>query len=148
VREGRRYRRVTRLYGDWPTFAGGQVKSVRLRSLGTHLDLTIHYWRGAESLERYDGPRPYNPEDRHRLIRLSFCDAENIQVVGFDHESVVDEVRIDPGVPMRVTVNPGRSHGLRIEFTALEAWVSRIVQCDQYGRVVRAEPGAAADPAS
>jgi hypothetical protein len=136
---------VTRLYGCWPTFAGGQVKSVLLRAFDTRLDLTVHYWRGAESLGRYDGPRPFDTEDRHRLIRLSFCAAENIQVIGFDHENVVDELRIVPGVPMEVVVNPERTHGLRIEFTTLEAWVSRIVQCDQYGRVVRAEPGAAAD---
>ena len=139
---------MVRLYGCWPTFAGGQIKSVRLRALGTRIDLTVHYWKGAESLGRYDGPRPYDPEDRHRLIRLSFCDAENIEVVRFDHECVVDELRIDPGVPMRVTVNPGHSQGLRIEFTALEAWVSDIVECDERGRVIRAEPGAAADPAS
>jgi Immunity protein 50 len=134
VVEIRGSRRVARLYGGWPTFSGAEVTSFCLRKLDIRLDLTLHYWRGAETLVRYDCPRPFHPDDNHRLIRLSFAEVELVRFEGFGHENVVDELQI---IPMRVILNPEVRSGFRLEFTATDAWVRRILECDQYGAPIR-----------
>jgi hypothetical protein len=133
MREVRGFRHVAKLYDGWPTFVGGQVIALRMHQGNVRLDITLHYWRGAENLPRYDCPRPFDPADNHRLIRLSFREVENLELVGFNHENVVSQLLIDPGSPMRVVMNPDLRSSFRLQFTAHDAWVSRITPCNQYG---------------
>lgn len=131
---------VTAVYGDWPSFAGGDLVAANIASCANDLDgtpgrqltLTLHWWRGAE--EHYpDAPRHYDPADLHRRITIVF-DAEELTLRTFHcSDTSIDALRIERRGDCLLIACGG---GCELSFTSWGAKVLAVDACDESGELL------------
>jgi hypothetical protein len=87
--------KLTRVFGYWPSFHDAKVLELHFwrgnieTKKGIYdfpvLTLTIHLWE----LTKEVNPQGYLVLRYHTLTRLRFCDVEDFQMQGFNHQSTL-----------------------------------------------------------
>jgi hypothetical protein len=142
--------KLTATFGYWPSFHDAEI-------------LELHFWRGNIQTEKgiYDFPvltltihlweltkdvdQGYFVLRHHTLTKLRFCDVEDFQMQGFNHQnaimglSVTTEQRTErPSPYFAVEVDP--AFGMGASFKCLRIEVVDAVPCSDDGKAISGSP--------
>ena len=98
------------IFGHWPSFHDSEVTTLRLERDGfgdfdgPDLHLTFHLFQGRADPSRQSGVSWHN----HVLATLCFSRVSELEIVGFNHQNALFDLRIEPiassSSDLRVTI--------------------------------------------
>lgn len=139
--------KLTTVFGYWPSFHDAEVLELHFwrgniqTEKGIYdfpvLTLTIHLWELTKEVD----PQGYLVLQHHTLARLRFCDVEDFQMQGFNHQNAMmglsfrTEQRTEPPSQyFAVEVEP--AFGMGASFKCLRVEVLDAVPCSSDGKAI------------
>lgn len=123
---------LTRIFGRWPTFHDAEVVRIALdRSgpAGPTLDATVHVWEMTPDVN----PSGQYILRKHTLVTLRFHAIDELELSGFNHQNVLNDLAIEPADP-----ESGGRRAIAVA-TPTSFGVSTTFRCKRC-EVLRAEP--------
>jgi hypothetical protein len=139
--------KLTTIFGYWPSFHDAEVLELRFwrgniqTEKGIYdfptLTLTIHVWELTKEVD----PQGYLVLRHHTLTRLRFCDVDDFQMQGFNHQNAMMELALrneqrteGPSPYFAVEVNP--AFGMGASFKCLRVEVLDAMPCSDDGKLI------------